>query len=309
MRELAFVAVAVVGCSVPGKTDAGFQADAGIEVGVNDAGGADAGTPPTAVTPARVAGWEDRLLAFKVTSSVEGIASRDVQVLLPPGYADAANGSRRYPVLYLHDGNNCLDHDRFAHGGWQVHTISTDLMSTGKMSPVIMVLVDNTSSRADEYVRGVGTAPGPTADGYLDFLQRDVVPWVDRMWRTQAGPAGRGLGGSSYGGLISLDAAWRRPGTWGVVMAMSPAYGYDFIAYAQTAGGKLPLRLYLDSGTTDYAGGDDYQARTLVLRDLLVSKGWVLGVDLLHVVGQGDSHSENFWRGRLPGALTWLYPP
>jgi hypothetical protein len=91
-------------------------------------------------------------------------------------------------------------------------------------------------------------------------------------------------------------------------MAMSPAFGYDFPAFAQ-AGGKLPLRVYLDSGTVDWAGGDDGMARTIGLRETLVSKGWVLGTDLKHVVGQDHNHSENWWRERLPGALTWLYPP
>ncbi len=296
-----FLALLVTACGSTATPDAG--ADAGF-----DAGLVDAGTPPVAVTPARVAGWDDRLLTFQVTSSIEGIASREVTVLLPPGYADAANATRRYPVLYMHDGKNCLDRDAFQHGGWQVHTVSTDLVMTGRMKPIIFVFVDNTSDRTAEYVRGMGTAPGPTADGYLDFLERDVVPWVERTWRTQGGPAGRGLGGSSYGGLISLDGAWRRSDRWGVVMAMSPAYGYDFIAFART-GSKRPLTVYLDSGTTDYSGGDDFMARTIELRDLLVTEGWVLGTDLQHVVGQGDSHSENFWRGRLPGALSWLYPP
>jgi enterochelin esterase-like enzyme len=280
----------------------------GCASSTNADAGIDAGTPPVLVTPARVSGWEDRLLTYQVTSSVEGIASRQVTVLLPPGYGDAANAAVRYPVFYMHDGQNCLDHDAFAHGGWQVHTISTDLITTGKMKPVLFVFVDtSTTQRAAEYVRGMGTAPGPTADGYLDFLERDVVPWVDRTWRTQATAAGRGIGGSSYGGIVSLDAAWRRS-TWSTVMSMSTAFGYDFTAYAAGVP-KLPLRVYLDSGTTDYSGGDDDMTLTIALRDLLVGKGWVLGTDLQHVIGQGDSHSENYWRGRLPGALSWLYAP
>lgn len=280
---------------------------AGAKVVPADAG-VDAGQVAEPVPAAlRLTGWEARLKTFKVTSSVEGIASREVTVLLPVGYDDAANQARRYPVLVMHDGANCLDHDGFQHGGWQVHTISTDLVSSGKMAPVIFVLVDNTNSRTEEYVRGKGTAPGPTADGYLDFLERDVVPWVDRTWRTQ-GASNRGLGGSSYGGLISLDGAFRRTGKWTHVMSMSTAYGYDFITFA-AAQSKQPLKIYLDSGTTDYSGGDDSMAESIRLRDLFVSKGWVLDGDLKHLVGQGDSHSENYWRGRLPGALSFLYPP
>lgn len=277
-----------------------------VDAGGHDAG-IDAGTPPVKVAGARVAGWEDRMQTWKVTSSVEGIASREVTVLLPAGYADISNQTKRYPVMYLHDGNNCLDHDGFQHGGWQVHTTSTNLVDAGQMAPVIFVLVDNTSERTNEYVRDAGALPGATADGYLDFLEGDVLPWVDSSWRTIASPAGRALGGSSYGGLISLDGAWRRQ-SWGVVMAMSPAYGYDFVGWAQGEA-KRPLRIYLDSGTRDYKGGDDFMARTIQLRDLLVSKGWTLDQDLKHVIGQDHSHDESYWRQRLPGALMFLYPP
>jgi len=275
-------------------------------------GGLDAGptweAPPAALAPARVAGWEDRLLTYDLPSSVPGIDARQVTILTPPGYADPANAGRRYPVLYMHDGQNCLDHDGFGHGGWRAHTISTDQVTAGQQAPLLLVLVDNTASRTAEYVPGQGTGP-TTAEHYLDFLEQDVVPFVERHWRTAAGPEGRGLGGSSYGALISLYGAWTRPAKWGVVMAMSTAYGYDFIGLAQQATSRRPLRIYLDSGTLFYGGGDDGMADTIRLRDLLVSQGWVLDTDLRYVLGQGHNHSEDFWRLRLPGALAWLYPP
>jgi enterochelin esterase-like enzyme len=273
-------------------------------------GGVDAGWDPaaTAVLPARVAGWEDRLLTYQLTSSVPGIASRQVTVLTPPGYGDPVNADRRYPVLYMHDGQNCLDHDGFGHGGWQAHTISTAEVDAGRMAPIVLVFVDNTASRTAEYVPGLGSGQ-TTAEAYLDFLQLDVAPFVERHWRAAPAPAGRGLGGSSYGALISLYGAWTRPERWGLVMAMSTAYGYDFIGLAQQATSKRALRIYLDSGTLFYGGGDDGMAQTIQLRDLLESQGWVLGTDLQYVLGQGQNHSEDFWRLRLPGALDWLSPP
>jgi predicted alpha/beta superfamily hydrolase len=267
----------------------------------------DAG--PVAITPARVAGWEDRLFTYAIPSTVPGIASREVTILTPPGYADAANANRRYPVLYMHDGQNCFDHDPFAHGGWRAHTTSTEQTDAGAMAPLLLVFVDNNpSSRAAEYVPGMGSGD-TTAEHYLDFLERDVAPFVEQRWRAGAGPSNRGLGGSSYGGLISLYGAWTRPERWGVVMAMSTAFGFDFIGLAGQNTARKPLRIYLDSGTVDWSGGDDGEAETIRLRDLLVSQGWVLGTDLQHVVGQNHNHSEDFWRARLPGALDWLYTP
>jgi len=136
------------------------------------------------------------------------------------------------------------------------------------------------------------------------------VPLVEASYRTLPGPAHRGLGGSSFGALLSLYGAWTRPSLWGVVMAMSPAFAYDFAGQvARETPPKRPLRIYLDSGTTDPYGGDDGMVETLRLRDLLVQRGWVLGDDLQHTIGQGDDHNETFWRARLPRALPFLFPP
>ena len=266
-----------------------------------------------------VAGWEGRLTEYAVASPVEGIASRNVTVLLPPGYSDPSNAGRRYPVLYMQDGQNCLDWDPFGHGGWQVHTTSYDLAERGLMAPAILVLVDNTGAREAEYVPGAGSAPGPTADGYLDFLEKVVVRWVDGRFRTVPGASGRAIGGSSYGALIALYAAWTRPGVFGNVMAMSPSLWRVDLTSAVIV--KLPVRVYLDSGTVDWGGGDDGLAATTALADLLVTKGWTLHVDLEHAVGLGHNHSEEYWRARLrpstaadlpgvwPGALPFVFPP
>jgi enterochelin esterase-like enzyme len=281
-----------------------------IVAGVVTGCGASTPPPPMGTTP--IPGWEGKLTTYQLTSPVPGITSRAVTVLVPPGYADAANAEKRYPVFYMHDGNNCLDHDPFGHGGWQVHTVSYDLTMRGLMGPTIFVLIDNNGqNRTDEFNPGVGTAPGPTADGYLDFVDKTVVPFVETYFRTAPGPANRGIGGSSYGGIISLYGGWTRPQTFGIVMAMSTGFGrYDFVAVARaTPPPKKPLRIYLDSGTTDYSGGDDDMAVTIMLRDVLVGLGFTLGVDLKHYIGQGDSHSEDYWRGRLPQALPFLFPP
>jgi enterochelin esterase-like enzyme len=263
---------------------------------------------PMGTTP--IAGWEGKLTTYAMISPVPGITSRNVTVLVPPGYGD---GDRRYPVLYMHDGQNCLDRDPFGHGGWQVHTVSYDLTARGLMAPAIFVFIDNNGqNRTAEFNPGVGTAPGPTAEGYLDFVEKTVVPFVEANYRTAPGPANRGLGGSSYGAIISLHGAWTRPQTFGFVMAMSTAFDpTDFVAVVRaTPPPRKPLtRIYIDSGTTDYSGGDDDMAETLALRDALVAQGFTLGVDLMHYIGQGDSHSENYWRGRLPIALPFLFAP
>jgi hypothetical protein len=90
---------------------------------------------------------------------------------------------------------------------------------------------------------------------------------------------------------------------------MSPALAFDLPGLVRARSPSPRPRVYLDSGTLDWRGGDDGRGATARLRDLLVSLGWVAGRDLHHRVGQGHNHSEQFWRERLRLALPLLFPP
>jgi enterochelin esterase-like enzyme len=276
---------------------------------------AAAAAPPAGSSPLH--GWEGRLTTFWLSSSVPGIGGRDVTILSPvpaelAEHAAFGSAPRNYPVLYLHDGQNCLAQNVFGAPGWAVHEVVTWLAHEGRMAPIIVVMIDNAGDapgRKREFVPGAGEPGGQTADGYLDFLERDVVPFVEAWFPALPGPADRCIGGSSYGGLISLYAGWTRPHAWSRVLSMSPAFHWPFEGLARGTRERPALRLYLDSGTTDYEGGDDGQAETEALRDLLVARGFVEGVDLIHEVGHGDTHDEAAWCRRLPLALPFLFPP
>jgi len=273
------------------------------------------GPPRPGTTP--LPGWEGRLTTFWLHSSVPGIADRHVTVLSPvpaevsehAGFGEAA---RRFPVLYLHDGQNCLEHNVFGAPGWNVHQVVDALETEGRMAPAIVVLVDNAGTapgRKREFVPGAGDPHGQRADAYLDFLEADVIPFVEAWFPALPGAADRCVGGSSYGGLISLYAGWTRPQVWSRVLCMSPAFHWPFDRLVRATRERPALRLYLDSGSVDYEDGDDGLAETEALRDLLVARGFVPGVDLVHEVGHGDTHDEAAWSRRLPLALPFLFPP
>jgi len=230
-------------------------------------------------------------------------------VITPPGYLDPANASLRYPVLFMQDGNNCLASDPFGHGGWQIDAVSRGLIERGTMAPTLLVLIPNSASRREEYVPGAGSPGGPSAQGYLDFVAKDVMSVVETNYRARRDPASRGIGGSSFGALISFYAAWTRPDLFGFVLAMSVGHAFDLGVLVRSTPVKPLLRIYLDSGSTGHHGSDDGMQRTAQLRDNLIAAGFVAGVDLLHQVGQGDGHNEEAWRRRLPQALAFLLPP
>jgi predicted alpha/beta superfamily hydrolase len=242
---------------------------------------------------------------------------RDIVVYLPPSYAVSG---RRYPVLYMHDGQNLFDEATSYAGEWQVDETLERLAPEGV--EVIVVGVANAGSRRyTEYTPFPDDqGEGGDGDGYLRFLLESVKPCVDREFRTAPGREGTGIAGSSLGGLISLYAFLRHPQVFGIAGIFSPAFEtgaarfYPFVEQAAYSPGKL----YLDVGTLEARGlepdpdvmqelSDLYLNDVRHVRDLLLAKGYHEGQDLLYVEEQGGIHHESAWARRLPAALTFLF--
>lgn len=247
----------------------------------------------------------------------EGLAAREVRVWLPAGY-DAEPG-RRYPVLYLHDGQNLFDPARAAFGAaWEVDEAVDALVAEGAIPPLVVVGVDNTPARVEEYRAG----PDPTADdgsaaaAYRTFLAERLKPWVDARYRTLCGRADTALAGSSMGGVASLAHALHYPEVWGRVGAFSSAFWYgnhELPAWlADHAPTALPDRLWLDVGTAESTTGGastEFALDTRAVRDRLLALGYVVGRDLGYREEVGAVHNEDAWARRLPDALRFLFGP
>src|SRR5262249_21634693 len=143
---------------------------------------------------------------------------RDIAVYLPPDYAKDRG---RYPVLYMQDGQNLFDPET-AFGGqdWRAEVAADDLIVRGVIEPIVIVGVYHTgASRIGEST--------PARGRYGRFLARELKPFIDRAYRTRRGSADTAVGGSSMGGLVSLEAGLRLPSVFGKVAAMSPSVWCD----------------------------------------------------------------------------------
>ncbi|MFH0981140.1 MAG: alpha/beta hydrolase-fold protein [Planctomycetota bacterium] len=241
--------------------------------------------------------------------STGALRSRDVYVYLPPGYARQTD--RRYSVLYMHDGQNCWDDpvEPFGHGGWCVNLHADRLINAGTVAPFIVVGIANTPDRMSEYGPGQGILSA-AEHSYIRLLKQDVKPLIDRKYRTLPDSQHTALMGSSMGGLISFQAALLCPDTFGMGACLSPAFAYTEGSAQRYAGlvknvGKVPVRLYLDSGT---AGAyQDGASHTRAIADLLRETGWTDGKDLTHFEDTGADHNEQAWRARLEKPLLFLF--
>jgi predicted alpha/beta superfamily hydrolase len=241
---------------------------------------------------------------------------RDVLVYLPPGYRRFSR--ERYPVLYLHDGQNVFDAaTAFAGVEWGVDETAERLTKKKLIEPLIVVAVANVGEdRIHEYAptRGVIDAKAKRkkrsrglARLYGHFLIDELKPYIDRKYRTKREAEFTGLGGSSLGGLVTLAIGILYPQAFTRLIVMSPSIWWDdFAIYrlVDSIEGKPPLKIWLDTGTAE-PGWE--QARELC--DRLVEKGWKLFNDLQYLEVEGANHSESAWAARVDPALRFLFPP
>jgi predicted alpha/beta superfamily hydrolase len=268
----------------------------------NSAGGEAAGAlPPPAAD----------LRAHKSFHSEFLSTDRDVLVCLPPCYA--REPARRYPVLYLHDGQNLFDGTTSFIPGqdWRVGQTAAALIGAGAIEPLIIVGVYNTGvERVEEYTPTADARfkVGGKADLYGRLLVEELKPFIDARYRTRAGAADTGLGGSSLGGLASLYLGLRYPEVFGKLAVISPSVWWGGRAILKSVAELDPRprpRIWLDMGTAE---GKRAAPDARALRDALVAKGWRLGADLSYLEVSGGRHDEAAWAKRVEPVLRFLFP-
>lgn len=242
--------------------------------------------------------------------------ARYLRVWLPPGYDDASQQGRHYPVFYLNDGQNLFESST-AFGGveWQVDETADRLIREGAVPPMIFVGMDNTGKhRHREYMPYRSMHPmmmRVQGRYYPDFLTKEVMPFIERHYRVATGPENTGLGGSSLGALIALYTAIARPGLVGRLLLESPSLW--------AAGGQIiresravriwPERIFLAAGTAEAGSAersrsvvDDVRELAAILRRAVLSES-----RLRLVIAEGAGHNEAAWAARFPEGLGFLF--
>lgn len=239
-------------------------------------------------------------------------AQRNLRILLPAGYRLPENRNRRYPVLYLNDGQNLFDvcTSQFTGEEWRVDEIVDDLIARRKISPIIVVGIDNGGKRLRPreylpYVDDTLRPPEPNPEGklYPRFLLEEVVPFVETQYRVLPGADNRVLGGASYGAGIALFTVVEHPGSFGGLLLESPSiYADDYRILKDAESVRVwPHRIFIGTGTVNEPVEDVER-----LKKLFQKSG--LGPERLQVVvQQGAGHSEKWWAGRLPDALGFFF--
>jgi len=247
--------------------------------------------------------------------------TRHVEIWLPPGYDSAT--TTRYPVLYMSDGQNLFD-PRIANTGvdWGVDEAVVRLVQRGVIPPIIVVGAWSTAERGAEY------SPWHRANAYARFLIEELMPRVNREFRTLTGPANTAVMGSSMGGLLSFYLVTRHPDVFGACGCESthfplseavvngnftgvpPVEHPDTVPYivrdiehGLTAPRGARYMFNYGSLSLDSAYGPTHE----IVRGWLLRQGFVEGRDFVIRRYEGATHNEASWRARLDDPLTFLF--
>ena len=251
----------------------------------------------------------DRLHCYSFHSTILP-DDRTISVYLPREYE--LEPDRRFPVFYLHDGQNLFDpHTSFVAGHtWRAGITADQTSLNGTTEPVILVGIANTGlRRMAEYT--------PTRDyrlgggeghAYGRLLAEELKPLIDSQFRTRPSAEHTGLGGSSLGGLVTLYLGLEYPGVFGRLAVMSPSVWWNqrsILGFVAEFEGTIRPRIWLDIGSSE---GTRHVRDAELLHRRLVQQGWRPGVDLELLKVAGGVHSEDAWAARFDLVLAFLFP-
>lgn len=232
----------------------------------------------------------------------DGLKDRDIIVWLPPNYKKNLNA--RYPVLYMHDGQNVFDPSTASFGNeWNADETADSLIKQNKIKEIIIVAINNTPDRMIEYL------PTELGKKYMEFVVKKVKPFIDGKYRTLKDQKNTATIGSSAGGLISFMLSWEYPKVFGMAGCLSPAFKIEQIDYVQNVlnynGRKKDLKIYVDNG------GIALESRLRPgIDDMLTAlnqKGYKNSEDINVYFDLKAEHNEKAWSKRLWRPLTFFF--
>ncbi|MBL0307611.1 MAG: alpha/beta hydrolase [Chitinophagaceae bacterium] len=223
--------------------------------------------------------------------------SRKIWIYLPAGYSTS---KKKYPVLYMHDGQNVFDSATAYAGEWGVD----EFLDSVKLKESIVVAIDNgLNKRMNEYNPYDSERFGKGEGGlYVDFLVKTLKPYIEKKYRTKKCRKSRFIAGSSMGGLISLYAVLKYPRVFGGAGIFSPAFWvapkiYDDI---QSKGRKVKGKLYF------YAGKQEGETMVPYMLKAFEALTAVSRSKISTVIRDEGKHNEATWRKEFPLFYEWL---
>ena len=267
-------------------------------------------------------GWKDDF----ATAPKEHTASKQVHIIDTAFYIPQLNRTRRiwaylpedystskkrYPVLYMNDGQNLFDYHTSDLDEWGVDEILDSLIAKGKQACIVIGIDNGGDSRMNEYnLRELvlnGSDSGskeflPEGNAYIDFLVNTLKPYIDKKYRTATGPVNTIIAGSSMGGLISYYAALLEPHIFGKAGIFSPSFWTNpsIRSFTDSLAGRISSKFFFYAGTKE---SDNMIADIKAVQEVL---GEGSSAMIYSVIDPEGEHNTRYWRKWFAEFYVWM---
>lgn len=262
---------------------------------------------------------------FRFESKYEWMGARDVYVYLPAEYLNNIDNEKKFPVLYMLDGQNVWDEKSLPWRGWKVETSMERLVQEGKIQSAIIVGISNNRNRTKEYAGWCDELPDEPVTDSVEFkryanehrlmIVEEIIPLIEKNYNTISDRNGRVIAGSSYGAFCSAYIASQNPDVFsGAGLFSGGSTGFEQIIKEDgfNFSSDKKVKFYIDCGTGD-ALEMILLPGTQHLKEYILSKGYKQAEkpsdegDLFYQESVGHSHNEQAWSKRIPDFLEFMY--
>lgn len=232
--------------------------------------------------------------------------NRRIWIYLPLEYT---KGNNKYPVIYLHDGQNLFDKSTSYIGEWNIDETLNEVEKAGYKNSIVVGIDNGGEKRIDELAPFVNKEynRGGEGDRYMDFITHTLKPYIDSHYRTKKSRKNTTLGGSSLGALISVYGAVKHPETYGKIIAFSPAFWFNqkelanFIENSSTKKVRSQKYYFLQGAKES----DTIEVNTKAIIEKLKEKG-LKQKNYYYFNDPDGAHNEAYWSKVFKGAYLWL---
>ena len=231
--------------------------------------------------------------------------TRKIWIYLPEDYQSS---QKKYPVIYMHDGQNLFDDLTSFSGEWKIDETMDHFFKEGKKQAIIIGIDNGGSERLNEYSPWENSEyGGGKGDLYADFLAQTLKPYIDKNYRTLSSAKNTGLVGSSMGGLISFYTGMKYPEKFGKLGVFSPSFWFareDLTHYISKHSKSLKkTKIYLVAGRKE---SEEMVTDIEKITPILISKG-ICRKNIVTKFDDYGTHSESYWAKEFPAAYLWLF--
>ncbi|HYM95153.1 MAG TPA: alpha/beta hydrolase-fold protein, partial [Chitinophagaceae bacterium] len=232
---------------------------------------------------------------------------RRIWIYLPNSYNTS---KKRYPVLYMHDGQNLFEDTTSYSGEWGVD----ECLDTMKKKCIVVAIDNGGDKRLNEYcpynfsLKGIAanySSNKGEGNQYVDFLVKTLKPFIDKKYRTLQDKNHTFIAGSSMGGLISMYAVLKYPNVFGCAGIFSPAFwvGPKIFTDIKSKGKKVNSKIYF------YAGKQESESMVPDMLKAIEGMNKISHSKLRAIIRDDGRHNEQTWRREFPLFYQWIMPP